>query len=393
MTTLFWLLTVYGILALLHILTQMWVGHLEHRRQKHPVFRGFHQNHYEKVTVIIPTYNEDVAILRACVGSILQQRHRDLEVIVVDDGSRMTPQLQGLYREMTGKNVHVIMSERNAGKRNAQKLAFDVVRGDILVTIDSDTILHSPEAISQIVKRFKNPRVGAVTGDVRVENKKRNFLTRLVSYRYWTAFHQERAAQGYYSVLMCCSGPFSAYRKSIVDQVKEQYVSQFFLGKNCTYGDDRHLTNLILEKGYQVVFDNQAIAYTFVPEKLRDYLKQQVRWNKSFYREMLWTFKFFHRHHFYMIYDLLMQFILPFLLLAALIAMIYQAAFIDIRILWQYLAVLIGIALLRSLYGIYRTRDFGFLVFVAYGFLHVFLLIPTRIYALATLSNTKWGTR
>lgn len=393
MTTLSWILSTYGVLALTHILIQMWIGHLEHRRQKHPTFRNYHENHHESVTVIIPSYNEDLKILSQCVASVMRQRHTDLEIIVVDDGSKMNTALQSLYGKMEARGVRVILSSQNVGKRRAQKLAFDIAKGDILVTIDSDTILRSPEVISQIITRFKNPQVGAVTGDVRVENKSANFLTKLISYRYWTAFHQERAAQGYFSVLMCCSGPFSAYRKILVDQVKDLYVSQKFLGKNCTYGDDRHLTNLILERGHQVVFDNQAIAYTFVPERLGSYLKQQVRWNKSFYREMLWTLKFYHKHHFYMIYDLLMQFLLPFLLLAALVATIYQAAFIDPIILARYLIILIGIALLRSLYGIYRTKDFGFLIFICYGFMHVFLLIPTRLYSIVTLGNTKWGTR
>jgi hyaluronan synthase/N-acetylglucosaminyltransferase len=67
--------------------------------------------------------------------------------------------------------------------------------------------------------------------------------------------------------------------------------------------------------------------------------------------------------------------------------------FVDISHAWKYFAVLVGIALLRALYGMLRTRDPGFLLFVVYGFIHVFLLIPTRLYALATLKRTYWGTR
>jgi len=45
--------------------------------------------------------------------------------------------------------------------------------------------------------------------------------------------------------------------------------------------------------------------------------------------------------------------------------------------------VLAGIALLRSAYGLARTRKPSFLIFVLYGFIHVALLIPVRLYALA----------
>jgi len=114
---------------------------------------------------------------------------------------------------------------------------------------------------------------------------------------------------------------------------------------------------------------------------------------ESFYREMLWTLKHVHKHHFYMLYELIMQFFLPLMFVFAFIMVIVQSIFISTDNIWKYLAILIGIALLSSVYGIYRTKDFGFLRFVAYGFIHVFVLIPTRLYSIATISDGKWGTR
>jgi hyaluronan synthase len=48
--------------------------------------------------------------------------------------------------------------------------------------------------------------------------------------------------------------------------------------------------------------------------------------------------------------------------------------------------------LLRGSYAIYRTRDPRFVLFLLYGFIHVFLLIPVRIRALLTLTDNRWGT-
>ncbi|MGO2243868.1 MAG: nucleotide sugar dehydrogenase [Pseudolactococcus laudensis] len=99
-------------------------------------------------------------------------------------------------------------------------------------------------------------------------------------------------------------------------------------------------------------------------------------------------------YRFYMIYDLVMEFILPFMLVVSLVAMIGQTIlYQDFGHLYQYLIVLVLIAIFRSLYGIYRTKDIGFLLFVVYGFMHVLLLLPVRFYALLTLKSTKWGTR
>jgi hyaluronan synthase/N-acetylglucosaminyltransferase len=368
----------------------MYIGHLEHRRQQRQLEVLEHPRSGVRVSVIVPVYNEQSDILASCLYSLYHQHYEDLEIIVVDDGSQ---QRQKLYRMLNGGRFCVILGGR-AGKRHAQKLGFDRATGDIIVTVDSDTILRSPHAIGTIVRRFSDRRIGAVTGDVRVENKQTNILTRLIAYRYWTAFHQERAAQSFFYVLMCCSGPFSAYRRDVLDEVKDRYVSQTFLGELCTFGDDRHLTNLVLEQGHQVAFDSQAIAYTYVPENIQQYLTQQVRWNKSFYREMLWTLKAYRMHHWYLMYDLTMQFVLPFLLIIALAATLLQAiAGNHYGLLLQYLASLVGIGLLRALYGIYRTSDFGFLLFMLYGLIHVCLLLPTRLYALATMRRTGWGTR
>jgi hyaluronan synthase len=385
---------VYGILAISHILVQMIIGHKEHRRQKAKHFTEWHQGHYPSVSVIVPSYNEEPAILDACVRSIANQDYESLEILVVDDGSTEREQLKAQVYDTFAiyPNVHVIYTPLNVGKRHAQKFGFNRSTGEIIVTVDSDTVLPQ-HAIRQLMQRFKDPTVGAVTGDVQVENSKVNILTRLIGYRYWSAFHQERAAQSYFYVLMCCSGPFSAYRKSVIDHVKDKYTSQNFLGRRCTFGDDRHLTNLVLEEGYRVVFDNKAIAYTHVPTDIRTYIKQQVRWNKSFYREMLWTLRSFREHHPYMIYDLVMQLILPFLLIVALGGMVWQSFTYGPHVILHYIGTIIVIAVLRAGYGLYRTKDAGFLLFVLYGFIHLLLLMPTRLYALCTMRETGWGTR
>jgi hypothetical protein len=55
--------------------------------------------------------------------------------------------------------------------------------------------------------------------------------------------------------------------------------------------------------------------------------------------------------------------------------------------------ILFGVGFLRAIYGFYRTRDSGFFIFIAYGIMHIFLMVPARLYALCTLKETSWGTR
>jgi hyaluronan synthase/N-acetylglucosaminyltransferase len=404
---LFALLTFYGLLALTHLFIQINLSHRDylnsihhHRRFQSKEIKNLRTADYFKfsVAIIIPCYNEGVEDLENCVRSALDQDYPfPYQVILVDDGSKEKAAVQNVREKFASYDRLVIHEfSYNKGKRHAQKFGFDVVGDsvDIVITIDSDTIL-ARDSVRYIVQPFDDPKVGAATGNVRAITK--NLLSRLIDARYWTAFNQERSAQSLFGTVLCCSGPLAAYRNSLIQQVKEAYITERFFGTICTYGDDRHLTNLILEQGYTVKFERKAKAETQVPQRLKPWLRQQTRWNRSFYRELFWTIKRIilkrRNTQVYMLYDLCMQTILPILLIPSLIFVSYRSIVESPVYLFGYLMILVGIAILRGAYAFLRTRDRVFFLFPLYAFCHIFLLIPVRVYALCTIRTTKWGTR
>ncbi len=386
-------LALYGLLALTHLVVQTVLGHLEHRRQsrteREPEYGGYRPS----VSVVVPVYNENPETLRCCLDSLTGQTYPRLDVIVVDDGSPNQEELLALYDEYAKDSFRIVLRAYNAGKREAQCVAFDLTDAEVVVTVDSDTVLASQDAVLRLVQRLADERVGAVTGAVGVTNRRENLLTRLIAYRYWSAFHQERAAQSLFGVVACCSGPFAAYRATVLKRVRGAYTSQRFCGEVCTFGDDRHLTNLVLAEGHEVVFDERARAHTAAPTQLKVFLRQQVRWTKSFYREILWTARFAHRRHPYLMVDMTFQTLLPVMLLTAAGGILYHALTHDPEAIVRYAAVVAAVGTARALYGMARTGDPGFLLFVVYGFLHMFVLKPMGVYALLTMRRTHWGTR
>lgn len=389
-------LALYGGLALSHIVLQVVlavVHHLRYSRSTRQLSLRPVEGRWPTASVIVPAYNEPPLELRACLESLLAQDYPGLEVICVDDGSsQKSAFLLDLYADLRERGVTVIMLRANVGKRRAQMIGLWAASGEIIVTVDSDTTLVDPAAVRKIVRGLDDERVAAVTGCVQAKNYRTNLLTRLIGLRYWTAFHQERAAQSLFGVVMCCSGPFAAYRRSFLDAVREDYISQRFMGAECTFGDDRHLTNLALRSGYQVKFVPDAEALTVVPERVRQYWKQQVRWSKSFYREMLWTFANVRLRKPYLWYDLTAQAVLPPLLLGALFVLIFQALGTPQELL-RYALITMGIGLLRTVYGLVRLRQPGFILFIVFGFFYIALMTPCRLYALATFRRVGWGTR
>ena len=159
-----------------------------------------------------------------------RQDYPDIETIVVDDGSRNVADVIPVHDEFCSGRFQIVRQPDNG----ESELPGGRLRSGAWRPRRDYRLRHGlePNAIRTIVRRFSDPRVGAVTGNVEVINDRHHLLTRLISQRYWMAFNQERAAQSYFGVVMCASGPFSAYRRSIIDAVKHRYVTQSFPRRN-----------------------------------------------------------------------------------------------------------------------------------------------------------------
>ena len=227
----------------------------------------------------------------------------------------------------------------------------------------------------------------AVTGNVYIWNRE-NFLSYMSALRYWFAFNVERAADSYFGVVSCISGPVGLYRKSILDDIKEPWINQHFLGIKCSFGDDRHLTNLILGKGYSTYYTPNSTCKTDTPAELLRWIAQQTRWSKSFYREFFINIKAFHKQPFWLACQLVFQTIFPFFIIATLVWFV-AASFGNYCIIF-IMVVIMGV--FRAILGCLRTRDPIYLYYSFYIVLYVLFLIPCKIFGLFTLWNNEWGT-
>ena len=383
--------SVYGYIVLSYLALQVLSAHLEYRRQmrkrRGPWTAG--------VTVVLPALNEPPDILRESVRSILDQDYGGpIKVVVVDDGSEpesaVERALQGLAVP-PGRQLVTVAFGANRGKRHAQYAGFQLAEGDYVVTVDSDTVLAS-RAINVLVDEMCDPSVGAVTGAARVANRD-GLLPRLIDLRYWCAFHQERASQSLFGVTMCMSGVLAIYRRHLIDEVKDRYINQTFGGRPCTFGDDRHLTNLVLWSGFRTKMATDALCWTQCPTRIAKWVSQQLRWSKSFYREALWSLRFVHKRNWYFAYSLLLGGALPLMLLYGFGYGAWHAMNGAWTIVGRYAMLVFAMGLLRSAYALGRTGDPSFLLFPLYSFLHLVCVVPVRVLALFTLTKTGWGTR
>lgn len=114
-----------------------------------------------KISIIIATYNRR-NLLRQCLNAVLFQTYKDMEVLVIDDGS--TDKTRQLFdHEFTDSRIKYIRLEKNSGATTARNKGLDEMTGDAFVIWDSDDELY-PNAIERLAQILdENPAYGIVT--------------------------------------------------------------------------------------------------------------------------------------------------------------------------------------------------------------------------------------
>ena len=218
------------------------------------------------VTVLVAAYNEETVIVRT-IDSILRNGYEDLEIVVVDDGSQDATH-EVVTRAFASNPKVRILTQTNGGKSAALNNAIANARHEILVAVDADTLFRAG-TIGKLARHFKDARIGAVSGNARVGNKK-NWITRFQSIEYIYGFNLDRRALDYLNAITVVPGAVGAWRKSLV-------LEAGGFGHD-TLAEDADLTLAIRRKGYVIRYEQDAIAYTEAPEDGKSLSKQRFRW-------------------------------------------------------------------------------------------------------------------
>jgi hyaluronan synthase len=358
-----------------------------------------------RVAGAITCCNEDPGAFSICLESILQSTRLPEVLTVVDDGSD-SPDCEQIAHDLAprfravGVDYAVVVFPANCGKRAGLATAFQRAwDADVYLCVDSDTILH-PEAIARALTPFGRRRIHAVTGAVFAANRRRNLLTRLIDLRYCYAFLGERAAYSVLGSVLCACGSLALYRGSTVRKYLDDFLGQRFLGRACTYGDDRRLTYYCLREGKSVLAPD-ALAWTLVPASMPHFLRQQLRWSKSFFRESLWMLVTVRPWRVCWWLTLIELGTWSGFTAALVYSLAVRPAFTGHFAAAAYLLSVLALSYARS--GHYLEADhpelgwpgkLGTLALAPlYGLIHMTLLLPLRLVALLTLRDNKWGTR
>lgn len=270
------------------------------------------------VSIMVAAYNEE-RFIADCVTSLVAQTYPACEVIVANDASTDRT-LESLAEFSRHPHVRILDLPKNVGKKRALAAAMLEARGSIFVFTDSDSVL-APDAVARVVDIFTtHPSVGGISGHTRAANAETNLLTRIQDTWYEGQFSVRKAYESVFGAVTCVSGPLAAFRRAAVFNLIPAWINDTFLGSEFKFATDRTKTALVLAsetftpivrarypnspfvtreqhppRHWYVVYSASARAFTNVPETVRSLVRQQVRWKKSFLRNIWLTGAFYWR--------------------------------------------------------------------------------------------------
>jgi biofilm PGA synthesis N-glycosyltransferase PgaC len=249
------------------------------------------------VSILVPAYNEAGRIERA-LGSLLALDYPNLEIIVVDDGSKDdTYALAVPFIGSHGDKRIRVLRKENGGKWSALNYAFHESAEALIVCVDADSQLE-PDSLKVLARHFDDENLGGCCGQVVVRNAT-NLLTRLQSFEYMQLNGLARQAQSNFGSVLVAPGPISMFRRKALADVWMRWGTPQELPivrplwqingpwEHDTFAEDADLTMNILLTGRTVTYEPAAISRTSAPDHTMTLLNQRYRWTRGNFQAAL----------------------------------------------------------------------------------------------------------
>jgi len=366
-----------------------------------------------KVSVVIPEYNEDLDIFEKVVKSAVENKPDEI-IIVYEDGRK---EIEKIAKKYKAKGVNIIDFHPGIriGKRASLALAWMIAKGDIIVQLDSDTIMQ-PGAIDEIIKPFSDPKVVGVQGHpllFRTGGKIPYILGQIIE------LSRDIVCKMLDGELVVIDGKIAAYRRDFLIKNIKEFLIEKWGKKKIIVADDRALTFLANIQGYKTVYQSTALGLSAAQPTLTKFILQQLRWARSGYLYLIKDiktglfFKSTRRYRFQMLTYLLAPVSFTVAWVQTLLANVevvnivgaYINSIVSLNIpviLFSLFVFIVGLAMtlnfsLKALgidYNEIKKLSITAFDYVVLGIIGLFVIYPMTLYAMVTYRNvTSWLTR
>jgi biofilm PGA synthesis N-glycosyltransferase PgaC len=223
---------------------------------------------YPFISILIPCFNEGENASEV-IGAACQQNYPNYEVIAINDGS--SDNTGAVLDELVKQHakLRVIHFAENQGKAMAMRMGAMAARGEYLVTVDGDAMLHPNSAAYLVRPMINNPRVGAVTGNPRIRTRV-SLLGKVQVGEFSSIIGLIKRAQRIYGQIFTISGVIASFRRRTLH--------------DCGYWDlnmvteDIDISWTMQMRHWQIQYEPCAMAWILMPETMWGLWKQRLRW-------------------------------------------------------------------------------------------------------------------
>lgn len=266
------------------------------------------------VSVIVPAWNEEVGVI-ATLQSIIDNTYDKVEVVVVNDGStdRSREMVDAFIkqRQYSSRGDSRVVYQHyvtNGGKGRALNIGIKKSHGEIIVTMDADSALEK-DALKNIVEHFRDKRISAVVGQVRIANTRGRLIGRMQQLEYLFGFYFKRAH--------CAVGAEYIYGGACTAFRRSATFDYFGMFDETNKTEDIEMSMRTKYHGLKSVYAEDVICYTEGASTYAGLINQRLRWKKGRfdtfvrYRRMFFSWTSHHN-------KFLSWFVLPLALFAEL---------------------------------------------------------------------------
>jgi len=217
---------------------------------------------------IIMTAWEEPEEVKECLRRLTTQDYKeDYEILAIAPDEPTKNEIMK-YVEQYPTIVHFQLQPREKGKNEMLNLLSKQAKGNILIFLDGDIWL-SENAVSDIVRMYDDPKIGAVSGRPTSRNPrdtKLGFWSHLLTDAGAHLERKERFEKGQF---LECSGYLYSIRKGIIDDIPFDVA------------EDSVMPLMIYNKGYKIGYAEDALGSVSYPQTWEKWISQKVRCAKA----------------------------------------------------------------------------------------------------------------
>ena len=260
------------------------------------------------VSILIAAYNEEKVIKEKIENLLhLEYPQEKLEIWIASDGS--TDQTAALAREAGKERIQVLDLPRG-GKVAALNAMISHAIGEIIIFSDANTMFER-HAVQRLVRNFKDQRIGCVSGQLRYKVEDTSGEGAKSESAYWKYENWVKKQESKLGRLSGANGAIYAIRREYLTEIPTGIIN-----------DDFYLSTYILQQGYDVILDEEAVAYEDPNDELGEQFRRHVRDGAGHYQAMriFWRMLLPRKGSFVYVSHRVIKWLVPFFMISAFIS-------------------------------------------------------------------------